>query len=61
MEYLNLSTNQERLTVISLIGTIIQVSALCFIDNREKNWSLLVFFLIVSMINSVVYYKVFSD
>ena len=59
IDNLGLSPNQKKLVLISAIGAIIQVIALCFLD-EDRKYLLIFAFICTTIINSIMYNKLFS-
>ena len=56
-----LSQDQTRLTVIYVIGAIAQTLAIWYMDTSKVHIPLFAFYLIITIVWSITYYKLFTD
>lgn len=60
-EYFGLSKDQTRLTIVYVIGAIAQTLSIWYMDTSKIHIPLFVFYILVTIIWSIIYYKLFSD
>lgn len=59
--YFGLTEDQKNLTIIYIIGAIAQTLAIWYMDSNKINVRLFVLYLVITIIWSIIYYKMFAD
>lgn len=60
-QYFGLSEDQTRLTIIYVIGAMAQTLAIWYMDTDKIHIPLFVLYILVTIIWSIVYNKLFTD
>lgn len=60
-EYCGLTEDQTRLTIVYVIGAISQTFAVWFMDKNKIHIPLFTLYLLVTIIWSIIYNKLFAD